>query len=85
MIRLRQSANRGHPVLGDQLYGRASSQSGATDAPRLCLHCQRLEFSHPQDARNRVAVTAPLPEDLVAIVDAQRLAVKRPRQDKVRK
>jgi tRNA pseudouridine32 synthase/23S rRNA pseudouridine746 synthase len=34
----------GHPILGDNLYGTADSQS-ATE--QLCLHAQSLSFSHP--------------------------------------
>ncbi len=34
----------GHPILGDPLYGNATSQ---TARERLHLHATRLEFSHP--------------------------------------
>jgi RluA family pseudouridine synthase len=44
----------GHPILGDAMYGDASS------APRLMLHAYRLRFKHP--AKGWMEVEAPLPE-----------------------
>ncbi|MEE4238411.1 MAG: RluA family pseudouridine synthase [Anderseniella sp.] len=44
----------GHPILGDPLYGDASS------APRLMLHAQTLELHHPADGA-RLKLEAPLP------------------------
>lgn len=34
----------GHPILGDPFYG---GPTNAARAPRLCLHAQSLEFTHP--------------------------------------
>lgn len=38
-------AHLGHPVLGDELYGKKES------APRLCLHASKIEFSHPKTGK----------------------------------
>jgi len=53
-------ASRGHPLLGDTMYGAA--RGGATVAPRLMLHAWRLVFPHPVTGAP-VAVEAPLPAD----------------------
>lgn len=40
----------GHPILGDDFYGREMAFGDSTvqyARPRLCLHAQRLEFTHP--------------------------------------
>jgi 23S rRNA pseudouridine1911/1915/1917 synthase len=59
-----QAATRGHPVLGDGLYGaRGSFGPPATD-PRdrwIALHARSLQFHHPM-TRQRVRVVAPLPQ-----------------------
>ncbi len=47
-------ASIGHPVLGDPIYGHASS------APRLMLHAYSVQFTHPR-TRERLTVTAPCP------------------------
>jgi pseudouridine synthase, RluA family len=44
----------GHPILGDQVYGREL-------APRLFLHAHEISFVHPR-TKEVVAVTSPLPE-----------------------
>ena len=45
----------GHPILGDDLYAPADVKAMA---PRLCLHAERLEFTHPGTGE-RVGFTAP--------------------------
>jgi RluA family pseudouridine synthase len=62
-IRL-QAASRGHPVLGDELYGSAQPFGPAVDDVRarwIALHSRRLSFRHPM-SREVVDVTAPLPD-----------------------
>ena len=51
---------RGHPIVGDPLYGLAKPR---LQAPRLCLHAQELRLRLPS---NGVETTfhAPLPQDL---------------------
>jgi 23S rRNA pseudouridine1911/1915/1917 synthase len=53
-------AHRGHPVIGDQLYGtragRAVARNGPIGAlisafPRQALHARRLGFTHPAEQR----------------------------------
>ncbi len=58
-------AHLGHPVLGDQVYGR--QRAGLLSAPRQMLHAARLEFRHPADGR-LMSFAAPLPEDMRAII-----------------
>jgi 23S rRNA pseudouridine1911/1915/1917 synthase len=52
-------AAAGHPIVGDELYGRASELVG-----RQFLHAYRLAFRHPQDGRC-IELEAPLPPDLM--------------------
>jgi 23S rRNA pseudouridine1911/1915/1917 synthase len=47
----------GHPIVGDQLYGKPDKQ-----LPRLFLHASRLELTLP--TRVRKVFTAPLPAEL---------------------
>jgi RluA family pseudouridine synthase len=62
-IRL-QLASRGFPVVGDWSYG-SSRTFGPLDPEGyrqcLALHCQRLQFRHPQTAKP-IDVTAPVSE-----------------------
>ncbi|HET8732282.1 MAG TPA: RluA family pseudouridine synthase, partial [Anaeromyxobacteraceae bacterium] len=58
-----QLAEAGFPVLGDATYGVASPHLA-----RQALHAVRLAF--PSPAGGRVDVTAPLPADLAAAVEA---------------
>ena len=45
----------GHPILGDDLYAPPEVRAMA---PRLCLHAERLEFTHPVSG-TRVSFEAP--------------------------
>ncbi len=72
----------GHPVVGDATYGGVRRRLpghlrclGALTRP--FLHAARLVFTHPRDGR-RVAFEAPLPADLVAVLDALRTAAEPP-------
>ncbi len=47
-------SERGHPVLGDWLYGRADS------APRLMLHARSIRFTHPKTGQ-AMTIEAPIP------------------------
>jgi len=61
----------GHPVVGDPVYGRASTRRpGEPWAPRQFLHAARLGFRLP-DGRE-VAFESTLPPDLVAVLDELR-------------
>jgi 23S rRNA pseudouridine1911/1915/1917 synthase len=51
-------ASLGHPIVGDEVYGRSSSL-----VSRQFLHACRLVVQHPTDGRE-LTFEAPLPEDL---------------------
>ncbi|KRI89538.1 hypothetical protein APC20_00785 [Acinetobacter baumannii] len=53
----------GHPLLGDTLYG----GSRAAGMRRQALHAASLAFDHPVTGE-RQRVTAPLPEDMEALL-----------------
>jgi len=64
-IRL-QSASRGHPILGDRLYGSQSAWSildhsdpSGFREPPLALHAYRLTFHHPKTAEKISVVASP--------------------------
>ncbi|MDR0876236.1 MAG: RluA family pseudouridine synthase [Clostridiales Family XIII bacterium] len=52
----------GHPVLGDTLYGAASSLIG-----RQALHASEISFAHPKDGRP-LNFSSPLPEDMALLL-----------------
>ncbi|MDO4400910.1 MAG: RluA family pseudouridine synthase [Coriobacteriia bacterium] len=54
-------AHVGHPLVGDDAYGRASSFIA-----RPALHSQRVVFAHPVTGE-RVACESPLPPDVAAL------------------
>jgi 23S rRNA pseudouridine1911/1915/1917 synthase len=61
-------AERGHPLVGEDVYDRDLRASGAKAiaAPRLMLHAATLGFAHPvSGARMRFA--APVPDDMLAM------------------
>lgn len=53
----------GHPVAGDTLYGAAARPAGIEPLGRPWLHAARVVFTSPASGA-RVAVEAPLPEEL---------------------
>ncbi|GAA0319458.1 RluA family pseudouridine synthase [Psychrobacter aestuarii] len=68
----------GHPLVGDRMYGgrrqlRAGLREGQRQMiqrfPRQALHAYALGFVHPVTGED-IEVTAPLPEDIVALIDA---------------
>jgi len=69
-------ANRGHPVIGDQVYGsragRDVARGGANGAriaafPRQALHARLLGFAHPAGG-GRLMFDSPLPADIHELV-----------------
>jgi 23S rRNA pseudouridine1911/1915/1917 synthase len=56
-------AHRGHPLVGDALYGGRARAGFA----RQALHAWRLELEHPASGAP-MAFASPLPEDLVALL-----------------
>ena len=59
-------ASIGHPIIGDETYGRADSR-----IDRHFLHAAYLEFEHPATGV-RQEVESPLPQDLQALLDGLR-------------
>jgi 23S rRNA pseudouridine1911/1915/1917 synthase len=60
-----QAAHRGHPILGDTLYGATTRFGSWPDDPRqraIALHGRTLAFQHPM-SKEPVSVTAPLPAE----------------------
>lgn len=62
----------GHPIVGDALYGGVHRRvphplRAVTKLTRPFLHAERLAFTHPR-TRERMAFTAPLPEDLETVL-----------------
>lgn len=52
----------GHPLLGDTQYGGIAEDNNHTIS-RQCLHCWKLELSHPVSGQP-LCFTAPLPPDM---------------------
>jgi 23S rRNA pseudouridine955/2504/2580 synthase len=65
------AAYAGHPVAGDEKYGDGeyNRQLRAFGLDRLFLHAHSISFEDP-DGRGLVSVSAPLPPELHAVVDA---------------
>jgi 23S rRNA pseudouridine1911/1915/1917 synthase len=55
-------ASIGHPVVGDKLYGAPAGTLG-----RYFLHARQITFTSPTSGQ-RIAVTAPLPPELEAVL-----------------
>jgi 23S rRNA pseudouridine1911/1915/1917 synthase len=67
----------GHPVLGDQTYGgRKVTELGGVAIQRVMLHARTLGFLHPSGEGYR-EFTAPLPDDMAAVLTALAHAVER--------
>jgi 23S rRNA pseudouridine1911/1915/1917 synthase len=62
-----QMSERGHPVVGDVMYGgaRRDEKAGFAALGRQFLHARRLSFVHPESAR-RLTFEAALPPELEA-------------------
>ncbi len=72
-------AESGHPVIGDPLYGRSSSDPRVRRASerlgRQALHARVLGFVHPRSGA-RLRFEAPPPADFAEALEALRLAVE---------
>ena len=77
-IRVHLSA-RGHPVIGDPLYGQArrrrlvalpeAAQAAVQGLGRQALHAARLGFAHPTRGE-RVSFTSHLPEKIKGLISS---------------
>lgn len=56
----------GHPLLGDDLYGKSSELIN-----RQALHSYKIEFIHPV-SKEKVCFISPLPYDIKNIIDVQK-------------
>jgi 23S rRNA pseudouridine1911/1915/1917 synthase len=63
-------AEAGHPLVGETVYVRDYTGTPIA-SPRLLLHAATLGFVHPVTGE-RVALTAPVPEDFAAVLDRLR-------------
>jgi 23S rRNA pseudouridine1911/1915/1917 synthase len=80
-------AHRGHPVLGDPLYGRASRRRTAVlpepaaralaGFRRQALHAYLIEFRHPRSGEQQRYRSDP-PDDMKALIAAVEAAFARP-------
>ena len=62
-------AHKGYPILGDRVYGGARVMKLGSDAvPRQMLHAVTLSLLHP-DTGHPMTFTAPLPIDMLAIIE----------------
>ncbi|HWE72994.1 MAG TPA: RluA family pseudouridine synthase [Stellaceae bacterium] len=62
----------GHPLIGDQTYGRGRTSSlpeAARAFPRQALHANVIGFNHPLSG-DYLEFTSPLPPDMVALIAA---------------
>ena len=59
-----QFATRGHPLLGDGVYGAPCPEKGLEGQ---CLHARRLKFIHPRTGQ-LVRLEAPLPEYFTQVI-----------------
>ncbi len=57
-------AHMGFPLLGDDMYG-----GDCSAIKRQALHCGEVSFISPVSG-NKVTVTAPLPQDMAALIDS---------------
>jgi len=74
-------AEAGHPILGDELYGkrrRASAWVASVEREigRQALHAWKLEFCHPRSGE-LLSFEAPIPRDLQKAIEALRLKASR--------
>jgi 23S rRNA pseudouridine1911/1915/1917 synthase len=66
-------ASIGHPLVGDQVYGRRKSADARLDAfPRQALHALRLALVHPA-SNVEMSWESPLPQDFAALLEALRV------------
>jgi 23S rRNA pseudouridine1911/1915/1917 synthase len=67
-------AHRGHPLIGDPVYGRGRAARGANLPAfgRQALHAFRLGFVHPRDGSAQ-RFESPLPQDLDSLLQILRI------------
>lgn len=73
-------AHKRHPIVGDDLYGRAGTEGIRAD--RQMLHAAKLSITHP-DTGKRMAFAAPIPPDMGDLLNRLRTAVKERSHDEL--
>lgn len=71
-------AEAGHPVLGDERYGRELGMTAAWPHRRLALHAQSLGFTHPESGQ-LLEFTCPLPPEMKEFRNRQERGSRRRR------
>ena len=66
-------AYRGHPILGDMVYGRKKPELGQDSQ---CLHAKELRFVHPRTGKP-VTVSCELPDYFAALLEKLRSGYRR--------
>ena len=66
-------AYRGHPILGDMVYGRKKPELGQDSQ---CLHARELRFVHPRTGKP-VTVSCELPDYFAALLEKLRSGYRR--------
>jgi 23S rRNA pseudouridine1911/1915/1917 synthase len=61
-------AHIGHPVLGDEEYGKKKSRLQGIEIKRQMLHAYRIGFTHPVDNK-WMEFCAPIPDDMQELLD----------------
>lgn len=72
-----QAASRHLPLVGDDVYGSFDlnrTLKKSLGARRLCLHAHRITLRHPASGAT-LQITAPLPDDLTAVLAAAHIPV----------
>ena len=70
-------ASIGHPIAGDPVYATSSVRRGPLGLTRMFLHASRLELASPS-AERLIRATAPLPDELEAVLEGLRPQRGRP-------
>jgi 23S rRNA pseudouridine1911/1915/1917 synthase len=56
-------STKGHPIVGDTMYGGLIMQADDWRFARQALHAARIRFTHPRTMQP-VTISAPLPADI---------------------
>lgn len=74
-------AHAGFPLVGERKYARGRDSPLHAPSRRVALHSWRIAFTHPRTGA-RLEIEAPLPQDLIALVEAASAGKSRPRTER---